>query len=1374
MNPPGYFATIQANAARRWEQLEGDPEIAGPWHILFEQVQRPRHVLSELLQNADDAQATEATVDIRNGEFIFSHNGFDFSEANFSAICKFGYSNKRVLHTIGFRGIGFKSTFSIGDEIRLTTPSLSVVFRRARFTLPEWLDRDDVQDRTEIRVPIRDSNCLLDLETNLEEWQANPLSLLFLNNLRCLYVQGRRLQWKNVEPGPIEGSTWMELMDTSFDRYLLLRSKPLDLPREALPEIRRDRMQPDGAEYALPPCTLEIVVGAAGTLFSVLPTSVKTSLPFACNAPFLQEPDREKIKEPSTSATNRWLLKCIGDMAANCMLAWLQNVDLEPDGRAEAYGLLPETSLTGNPLDDACTSIIRDAFNEIIRDKYCLLSDSAELWPAQGCVALPAEILNVWPTDEASILFDSRKRQVLSRFVGDSHRKKLVGWQLVDEIGQGQIVQALVKVQPPKPKSWQQLLLLWAYVSDLIVSHRHYDPYNYKQARIVPVQGSDVLHSADKTVRLGDKKLLQDESDWGFLSSYLRVLNPNWQRYLLEQRNLAQEDGHQLLGGQVNAAYNLLHFLGLSEAHDVSNVLQQVADEFFRDGQPSLHDCVRLTQITASLGGSVNDNCRYYTQANQLKKAHHQIVMDIDGRGESLIDVAWAKEHLLHDAYSTDFGSCTKDDWRQWSLSSRSKLLSFVPLKLGPQWFYSYHSLSTELSRRAYKGECTSIYRSTEYYLEDWDFEEIHWRYWSHCASSNSLFWGQLLSWIIQQPRSYWETAITARAFQVAKNGNRRQCSNEPILPVWIARFRELACLPDTHGVLHKPADLLLRTQETEALLGIEPFVDRGLDTEGNRQLLLKLGVRDKPTGPTALLGRLRALAKSDMPPVHEVEKWYRQLDQLIPSISLSDLQDVRQAFVNERLILSENNRWANSKEVFLRPDEHEFPGLDFVRASIRDLPLWGKVDIQDRPTIERILDWLKSLPSNKPLEVDELRRVRAVLARHPERIWNECGHWLSLSGEWVAVGDLKYALSMQSLFPWSNLFPWVKSKTANFQNLSAEVVQAQPFAALPSLASQIEDRFNGVHQAGPEVTTPWLARIGAEMQRIEFDDEDETVRIRSLAARLAVTKLHKATDLETVPYINGTPAGTARTVDVLWKDEVLFVSDRSAASLAKSVAQELGRVFNRQEISDALKTCVYRDPDFISDYFSTNFKLADVDTTSKTKSILESRDGKSPKTDVDIDKPAPPIEPRTDPNEKLQLDRWRLVNRPPVKPSVIERFARGQGFAWDTDKYVHPDGSVIVRTATNSFPWEHRAASGDAIRYYYPREHCLELGALQLDAAIWNLCDKFPNLYSLILTRPDDTPIEIRGRQLRDLVDKKHLELFPATYRLVFTGDSS
>lgn len=35
---PAYFEFIRERAERRWDQLEQDPELAGPWHQLFKQV----------------------------------------------------------------------------------------------------------------------------------------------------------------------------------------------------------------------------------------------------------------------------------------------------------------------------------------------------------------------------------------------------------------------------------------------------------------------------------------------------------------------------------------------------------------------------------------------------------------------------------------------------------------------------------------------------------------------------------------------------------------------------------------------------------------------------------------------------------------------------------------------------------------------------------------------------------------------------------------------------------------------------------------------------------------------------------------------------------------------------------------------------------------------------------------------------------------------------------------------------------------------------------------------------------------------------------------------------------------------------------------
>lgn len=201
--PPDYFQAIQERAAKRWDQLEADPELAGPWHQLFKQVQSPRHILSELLQNADDAGASEARVSIENDRFVFEHNGEDFIEAHFASICRFGYSNKRALHTIGFRGIGFKSTFSLGDRVELFTPTLAVAFERTRFTQPHWID-SHYQTSGTTRVEVSIANPLLrrEVEKNLDDWLKSPVSLLFFKKFVAFGFAAARCIGRASAPAP--------------------------------------------------------------------------------------------------------------------------------------------------------------------------------------------------------------------------------------------------------------------------------------------------------------------------------------------------------------------------------------------------------------------------------------------------------------------------------------------------------------------------------------------------------------------------------------------------------------------------------------------------------------------------------------------------------------------------------------------------------------------------------------------------------------------------------------------------------------------------------------------------------------------------------------------------------------------------------------------------------------------------------------------------------------------------------------------------------------------------------------------------------------------------------------------------------------------
>ena len=206
------------------------------------------------------------------------------TSSNLLRYAGFAFSNKRTLHTIGFRGVGFKSTFSLGDEVRLITPTLSVAFHKQRFTEPRWTESNGATaGQTEVRVTIPNERIQQELEKNLQEWLESPASLLFFHNIRCLQIQEMEIRWESQGLGPVEDSEWMSLSTAPDNRFLIIRSSEEEFPEDALQEIRNERMASDD-ENPFPPCRVEIVLGMEGRLFVVLPTGVKTELPFACNA----------------------------------------------------------------------------------------------------------------------------------------------------------------------------------------------------------------------------------------------------------------------------------------------------------------------------------------------------------------------------------------------------------------------------------------------------------------------------------------------------------------------------------------------------------------------------------------------------------------------------------------------------------------------------------------------------------------------------------------------------------------------------------------------------------------------------------------------------------------------------------------------------------------------------------------------------------------------------------------------------------------------------------------------------------------------------------------------------------------------------------
>src|ERR1700736_3275871 len=97
------------------------------------------HFIFELIQNAEDAGATELAFDLFEDRLELRHDGRPFTEADVRGICGVGQSDKAAdLTAIGKFGIGFKSVYAYTRTPRVY--SGGETFRIENFVRPYAVD----------------------------------------------------------------------------------------------------------------------------------------------------------------------------------------------------------------------------------------------------------------------------------------------------------------------------------------------------------------------------------------------------------------------------------------------------------------------------------------------------------------------------------------------------------------------------------------------------------------------------------------------------------------------------------------------------------------------------------------------------------------------------------------------------------------------------------------------------------------------------------------------------------------------------------------------------------------------------------------------------------------------------------------------------------------------------------------------------------------------------------------------------------------------------------------------------------------------------------------------------------------------------------
>ena len=1410
---PLFFEEIATRSAKRWDQLEADPELAAPWHQLFKQVQSPRHVLSELLQNAEDVGATWARCALTSDVFTFEHNGADFDAESLGSMCRFGYSSKRTLHTIGFRGIGFKTTFSLGPVVTVETPTLAFRFHRERYTLPLWSDDAEPIAHTRVSVLIKDQNRRAALNENLQDWLRSPVPILFFTNIQSLEINRACVTKSDIGPGPVPRSRWLMLEAEQSMRLLKISAKAEKFPLEAVEEIRQERGDGDFEPGA---CSLDLIYGLSeNRLYTVLPTQVMPNLPFSCNAPFVQEPSRVRIQDPAQSPTNRWLLERAGRLASHTLRAWVQNEKLEIGPRVEGYGLLPTKDTPPlTQLDAAVRRIVCQQIEIELRELPCLLGYSERLFSNAECANIPANFVEAWGAETALSILGHGKKACIHPRVLASTRKKLTGWGLLDARDDAFFRSVLKSAETlPRPKTDNSLIQLWAAMEELNANVPAWYAREAFSYPVVPAIGSPLLYRPRDICRA----IVQDESldraDRDFLSGLVKIADGPALR-CLEVKNQALElsDDHAKKNlKRLQNATSLFNRFTL-EAWSLQRVFDTACRVVFAS-KFATEVGFRLTQIAvradlSALEGSLAFLCR----DGSWRLGKNGLVVS-NGLYDDLFPDRWLQQFGISSAYWEHFSEEDGLKLDAWLRSNKSGLSEFPSPQRVTSNLHFETGVRTEVARRGGADpNFAGAGRTLNFTLHDYDWNRELVSHWEALSKEDTDIWTRLVT---ASARTW---ALDAKHYAFAKvdrsRGAARYLVSEGLTAAWLFRLQSLPCLlEDKSDRPELPYNLLYRTPDTEPLLNIEKFVQRSLDTTRTRDLLELLGVRHQPRSADKLMQRLLALAEADKPPLTHVLDLYRALDGIFGRLDTVGLAAIQKKFEEIPLILDQEGEWRQRGDVYQTNDD-ELPGVAVIHPEMRSLSLWNRLRVEPSPNMDRVLAWLRGLPSRGEIGTTDRRRVAAILGRTPRLAYDATQHWLSRAGTWSPWQELRFFIISRVGDGAGDgiLFPNLRRQIADFSMLTPEQIETLKGHLLPLgevLTQEVE-----ATEARSCAVPDWVQALAIDFLRAQPSEETDMQNPENAeladdlqAIDLYFSSFQEAQSLRTVPFLDGVQVGTPVITRALWRDRMLTVVG-AEHSYHRDLVEQLGRRFVLRGFKQAVSDCVGRPAPWINGYFEDNFtlrSLADAEQelglSTRTESVMPSpivtesnqkypddRNGHNYETDesqeatgtdtVSCDDSesqdqADSENQGEDVNEEQPMPIISGPRRQTLRHSPLTAYLIGKGFVHDEQRrlYARSDDGAIVRREAGSDFYTRYDADGEEKEQYWEQTTLVSEGVL-VPAHIWLYLEQRPAQCSLVMLGLNGKPLALSAEALLRWKGQQRLTVSAASYRIKFTDE--
>jgi hypothetical protein len=293
------------------------------------------HFVYELLQNAEDAEASEATFFLNQTGLIFQHNGKKkFNFENIEAITSVNNSTKvNEVNKIGKFGVGFKSVFAYCSKPIINSDNFT--FEIEKMFIPQINDQTQSifgAEKTTFILPFNEKTKLPKIawkEISVGLSELDEKALLFLSHLKSIEIRisgaenrhktikriketSSRRKFEIVSDGQLSASNYFvfsekmpQINQTEIDESVLDRLQNLTIA------VAFEANETPAGEFLISPA-------ARGNVSVYFPAIKEYSgLKFHIHAPFASTPSRDVIKDTKENAI---LLKGLADLASSKMI----------------------------------------------------------------------------------------------------------------------------------------------------------------------------------------------------------------------------------------------------------------------------------------------------------------------------------------------------------------------------------------------------------------------------------------------------------------------------------------------------------------------------------------------------------------------------------------------------------------------------------------------------------------------------------------------------------------------------------------------------------------------------------------------------------------------------------------------------------------------------------------------------------------------------------------------------------------------------------------------------------------------------------------------------------------------------------------------